>query len=81
MKQLRIKLRNSATPQEIILWCRLKRKQLGYKFRRQHSFGRYIVDFYCKEKKLVVASQRLVSLWLKKCKFIVNCKLKITKII
>lgn len=53
-KQVRKKLRSSATPQEIILWSRLKKNQLGYKFRRQHSIGMYIVDFYCSEKKLVI---------------------------
>jgi len=53
-KQLRKNLRNNATPQEIILWSRLRRKQLKYKFRRQHSFGKYIADFYCKEKKIVI---------------------------
>ena len=54
IKQIRKKLRNKATPQEILLWSRLKRNQIGFKFRRQHSFGNYIVDFYCKEKKLVI---------------------------
>lgn len=53
-KEIRKKLRSSATPQEIILWSRLKRKQLGYKFRRQQSFGKYIVDFYCPEKNLII---------------------------
>jgi len=53
-EQTRKQLRKTATPQEIILWSRLKRKQLGYKFRRQHSIGRYIVDFYCPEKKLII---------------------------
>ncbi len=53
-KPIRKKLRNSATPQEIILWSRLKRKQLKYKFRRQQSFGKYIVDFYCPKKKLII---------------------------
>ena len=53
-KQIRRKLRNSATPQEIILWSRLKNKRLGYKFRRQHSIGKYIVDFYCADKKLII---------------------------
>ncbi len=53
-KQIRRKLRNSATPQEVILWSRLKNKGLGYKFRRQHSIGKYIVDFYCPEKRLVI---------------------------
>lgn len=53
-KSLRKKLRNNPTPQEVILWSRLRRKQLGYKFRRQHSIGNYIVDFYCKELQLVI---------------------------
>jgi crossover junction endodeoxyribonuclease RuvC len=51
---VRKKLRKEATPQEIILWSRLKNKQFGHKFRRQHSIGKYVVDFYCPEKKLVV---------------------------
>ena len=47
-------LRNNATPQEVALWARLKNSQTGYKFRRQHSLGGYIVDFYCPEKRLVI---------------------------
>src|SRR3989344_6404964 len=47
-------LRNNATPQEILLWSRLKNSKLGFKFRRQHSIGGYIVDFYCPTKRLVV---------------------------
>ena len=32
-----------------------KKKQIGnYKFRRQHSIGKYIVDFYCPELKLAI---------------------------
>lgn len=54
IKKIRRILRKNSTPQEIILWSRIKRNQLGYKFRRQHSFDNYIVDFYCKEKKLIV---------------------------
>ena len=50
----RRKLRKDSTPQEIILWSRLRRNQLGYKFRRQHSIGKYIVDFYCAEKNLII---------------------------
>lgn len=53
-KKFRKDLRNYATPQEIILWSRLRKSQLGYKFRRQHSIGKYIVDFYCPEKKLII---------------------------
>ncbi|NTV55628.1 MAG: DUF559 domain-containing protein, partial [Candidatus Moranbacteria bacterium] len=36
-------LRKKATPQEVILWSRLRRNALGFKFRRQHSIGPYIV--------------------------------------
>ena|SRR3989338_1723752 len=52
--QRRKGLRNSSTPEEILLWTRLKNSQTGFKFRRQHSIGGYIVDFYCPTRKLVV---------------------------
>jgi len=40
---------------ELVLWQKLKNRQLlGYKFRRQHSVGRFVVDFYCPETKLAV---------------------------
>ncbi len=42
------------TNPEIILWSRLRGKQLGCKFRRQHGIGKFIVDFYCPELKLIV---------------------------
>jgi very-short-patch-repair endonuclease len=50
----RKELRNNSTPEEILLWLKLKNSQLGFKFRRQHSIGGYIVDFYCPSKKLVI---------------------------
>lgn len=50
----RKELRNNSTPEEILLWLRLKNSQLGSKFRRQHSIGGYIVDLYCPSKKLVI---------------------------
>ncbi len=37
------------------MWKTLQKKQLeGRKFRRQHSIGNYIVDFYCPKEKLVI---------------------------
>jgi very-short-patch-repair endonuclease len=54
LKDRRIDLRNNQTPQEVLLWSRLRREQLGFKFRRQHSIGGYIADFYCPSKKLVI---------------------------
>lgn len=47
-------LRNNATYTEEILWGYLKTKPLGYKFRRQHPYAIYILDFYCHKKKLVI---------------------------
>jgi len=54
LKDRRIDLRSDQTPQEILLWSRLRHKQLGFRFRRQHSIGGYIVDFYCPAKDLVI---------------------------
>ncbi|MCK4716170.1 MAG: DUF559 domain-containing protein, partial [Candidatus Marinimicrobia bacterium] len=40
---------------EIILWSKLKGKQIyGYKFRRQYSVGPYVIDFYCPKMKLAI---------------------------
>src|SRR3989344_3778323 len=50
----RKELRNKSTPEEILLWLQLKNSKTGFKFRRQHSIGGYIADFYCPEKKLIV---------------------------
>lgn len=50
----RKKLRLSATKAEKVLWQELKDKKLGYKFRRQFQIKRYIVDFYCRELRLII---------------------------
>ena len=48
-------MRQHPTVAEAILWQRLRHKRVGgFRFRRQHPIGRFIVDFYCAEKKLVV---------------------------
>ena len=48
-------LRREATPPEQILWSVLRGRRLaGLKFRRQELIGPYIVDFCCREHKLVV---------------------------
>jgi len=48
-------LRNNMTLPEKLLWEELKdNKFLGYKFRRQHPIGIYIVDFYAHKLKLVI---------------------------
>jgi len=48
-------LRNNATLSEVLLWEKLKGKQLlGYQFNRQKRIGNYIVDFYCHKLCLIV---------------------------
>jgi very-short-patch-repair endonuclease len=54
-KTLRRELRNSMPKAEVVLWGKLKSRQLlGCKFRRQFSVGPYIVDFYCPALKLAL---------------------------
>ena len=49
------RLRSNQTEAEKTLWSKLRRQQLdGYRFRRQHPIGPYIVDFVCLAEKLVV---------------------------
>ena len=53
--KLQRKLRNAPTDAEYRLWQHLKNRQLeGCKFRRQHPFADYILDFACLERKLVI---------------------------
>jgi very-short-patch-repair endonuclease len=55
LKPRRQVLRNYGTSAEATLWLLLKGKQLDKrKFRRQHSVGPYILDFYCPQEKLAV---------------------------
>ncbi len=54
-KQRCRELRKNATDAEQLLWSCLRNRMLGgYKFRRQHPIGSYILDFYCHETKLCV---------------------------
>ena len=48
-------LRKSTTIPEAKLWEQLRNRQLeGFKFRRQAPIEKYVVDFVCSEKMLVV---------------------------
>jgi very-short-patch-repair endonuclease len=47
-------LRRTPTLPESLLWQQLRQRPHGLKFRRQHPFGPFIVDFYCPRVKLVV---------------------------
>lgn len=47
-------LRKESTPAERKLWATLRGDKLGVKFRRQHAIGKYIPDFVCAQKKLII---------------------------
>lgn len=51
----RRKLRRQQSPAELILWRHLRNRGLnGYKIRRQHSAGYFVVDFFCPSARLVI---------------------------
>jgi very-short-patch-repair endonuclease len=55
LKTFRKELRNNLTPAEARFWKVIQNKQFeGRKFRRQHSVGNYILDFYCPAEKLAI---------------------------
>lgn len=48
------RLRRNQTEAERKLWARLRARQLGTRFRRQHPIGPFIADFCCQEHRLVI---------------------------
>ena len=55
LKDSRQLLRSNLTPAEASLWKSLQNSQLeGRKFRRQHSVGAFVVDFYCPSESLAI---------------------------
>ena len=55
VNQIARNLRRRQTDTERLLWSRLRNRQLaGYKFRRQHPIGRFVVDLVCLDVKLIV---------------------------
>lgn len=46
--------RKNPTEAEDKLWQRIRNQKLGDKFRRQHLIDKYIVDFVCMKKRLIV---------------------------
>jgi very-short-patch-repair endonuclease len=54
-KNKRRMLRSNMPKAELILWSKLKSKGLDkYKFRRQYSVGKFVIDFYCPRLKLAI---------------------------
>lgn len=49
------RLRRTSTDAEMVLWLSLRDRRLsGFKFIRQEAIESFIVDFVCREKKLIV---------------------------
>jgi adenine-specific DNA-methyltransferase len=48
-------MRKSPTEAENVLWQQLRNQQIsGFIFRRQYNIERFIVDFYCPRRRLVI---------------------------
>ena len=55
MLQASRRLRAEATAAEEILWQALRGDRLdGFRFRRQHAIGRFVLDFYCPARKIAI---------------------------
>ncbi len=55
LQERRRYLRHNMPKAEVILWSKLKSRQMhGKRFLRQYSVDRYIVDFYCPRLKLAI---------------------------
>lgn len=55
LRKTATEFRKEMTEAEAIFWNRVRNRNLcGKKFRREHPLFKFIVDFYCPEKKLVV---------------------------
>ena len=54
LKQFALEQRNNPTEAEKILWQRLRGRKEGFKFRRQHVIDKYITDFVCLQKGVVI---------------------------
>ncbi len=55
MTQKARELRSNMTDAELLLWYKIRRRQLyDFRFRRQYVMERYIVDFICLEAHLII---------------------------
>ncbi|KQN82851.1 hypothetical protein ASE90_08730 [Sphingomonas sp. Leaf67] len=57
------RLRRDLSHPAAMLWQKLRGGNAGAKFRRQHPVGPYVVDFYCREARLIVKIEGEVHDW------------------
>lgn len=48
------KLRQNMSLPEMLLWRILRERPGGWKFRKQHPIGRYVLDFFCAEARVAI---------------------------
>ncbi len=61
LKPIAREKRKQPTEAENLLWQHLHNYQVpGFKFRRQHCIGQFIVDFYCSKARLVIEVDGLI---------------------
>ncbi len=48
------KLRSEMSLPEIVLWRELRKRPGGFKYRRQHPAGKYMLDFFCAAARLAI---------------------------
>jgi very-short-patch-repair endonuclease len=53
-QEKRRQLRKNMTYCEKLVWMYLRKKQMGYRFLRQYSVDKYVIDFYTPKLKLAV---------------------------
>ncbi len=54
IKKFRGNLKNNQTEAEKVMWECLRNKKTGHNIRRQHIIGKFITDFVCLPKKLII---------------------------
>ena len=54
LKQFALDQKSNPTGAEKILWERLRGRKEGFKFRKQHIIDKYIADFVCLQKAVVI---------------------------
>ena len=56
-------LRRSMSLPEGLLWQELRKRPAGFKFRRQHPFGPYVLDFFCASMRLAIEVDGFLMPW------------------
>lgn len=66
LKEYGREMRKEQTKAEELLWEKLRNKKTGYKIRRQHAIDKFICDFVCLEKQVVIELDGVIHQFQKK---------------